>query len=403
MVLVVNENYDDSSHEDPGHPERPDRVIAARSAVDDLHLGDDLVLAPARPATREELVRVHNGNYLDELSAYCYAGGGDIDQDTYATLDSLTIAKNAAGAGLSVIQELQRRNDGVGFVAARPPGHHALSDRAMGFCLLNNVAVAAAALRSQGERVLVLDWDVHHGNGTQEIFWDVPDVLYVSTHQWPLFPGSGSVNEVGGRHATDRTVNIPLPPGATGDVVRRGIEEIAGPVIDSFDPTWVLVSAGFDAHRDDPMADLRLTSGDFAQLLELDRDVRAGARTPRAVPRGWLRPRGVAIVDRTRRSAPHSVRPPTSNRPPTGGRAPNRSSGCAWRAVPLSSTCSPATTRSRHHETLPEHRGGLRRITRLDDRRAAGPSRRPGTSAPTSRSCTRPVCANTCTSASHRT
>jgi acetoin utilization deacetylase AcuC-like enzyme len=266
MVLVVNETYDDSSHEDPGHPERPDRVIAARSAVADLHLDDDLVIAPARSATREELVRVHNGNYLDELSAYCYAGGGDIDQDTYATLDSLTIAKNAAGAGLSVIQELQRRNDGVGFVAARPPGHHALSDRAMGFCLLNNVAVAAAALRSQGERVLVLDWDVHHGNGTQEIFWDVPDVLYVSTHQWPLFPGSGSVNEVGGRHATDRTVNIPLPPGATGDVVRRGIEEIAGPVIDAFDPTWVLISAGFDAHRDDPMADLRLTSGDFAQL-----------------------------------------------------------------------------------------------------------------------------------------
>ena len=114
--------------------------------------------------------------------------------------------------------------------------------------------------------MLIVDWDVHHGNGTQQIFWDVPEVLYVSTHQWPLFPGTGSVNEVGGRHATDRTVNIPLPPGATGDVVRRGIDEMAGPVIDAFDPTWVLVSAGFDAHREDPMADLRLTSGDFALM-----------------------------------------------------------------------------------------------------------------------------------------
>ena len=266
MVLVVNETFDDSSHEDAGHPERPDRLVAARTAIDDLHLDEDLVVVPAHSATREELVRVHIGNYLDELSAYCYSGGGDIDQDTYATLNSFTIAKYAAGSGLAVIDELQRRNDGVGFVAARPPGHHALADRAMGFCLLNNVAVAAAALRSQGERVLIVDWDVHHGNGTQQIFWDVPEVLYVSTHQWPLFPGTGSVNEVGGRHATDRTVNIPLPPGATGDIVRRGIDEMAGPVIDAFDPTWVLVSAGFDAHREDPMADLRLTSGDFALM-----------------------------------------------------------------------------------------------------------------------------------------
>lgn len=268
MALVINGPYSDSGHEDEGHPERPQRVVAAMAAVADLRLGSDLVVAPSYSASRAELVRVHNGNYLDELGAFCYAGGGNIDPDTYATLDSWTIAQYAAGAGLKVIEELQRRKDGVGFVAARPPGHHALADRAMGFCLLNNVAIAAAALLSQGERVLVLDWDVHHGNGTQQIFWDEPNVLYVSTHQWPLFPGSGSVIEIGGRHATDRTVNIPLPPGATGDVMRRAIDEIAHPVIDSFKPTWVLVSAGFDAHRDDPMADLRLTSGDFAMMSE---------------------------------------------------------------------------------------------------------------------------------------
>ena len=266
MLLVVNGLYDDSEHEDPGHPERPDRVTAARAGVTDLHLGSDLVIVPSYSATRDELLRVHSGGYLDELGAFCYGGGGDIDPDTFATVDSMTIARHAVGGGLAVIRELQRLGDGVGFVVARPPGHHALEDRAMGFCLLNNVAVAAAALRAQGERVLIVDWDVHHGNGTQQIFWDDPDVLYVSTHQWPLFPGSGGASEVGGRHAINRTVNVPLPAGATGDVVRRAIDEVAAPVIDAFDPTWVLVSAGFDAHRADPMAELQLTSGDFAEM-----------------------------------------------------------------------------------------------------------------------------------------
>jgi acetoin utilization deacetylase AcuC-like enzyme len=236
------------------------------AAVGDLHLGSDLIVAPAYCATRLELTRVHQGGYLDELGAYCYAGGGDIDQDTYATFDSWSIATYAAGAGLAVVKELQDRGAGVGFVASRPPGHHALSDRAMGFCLLNNVAVSAAALVSQGERVLIIDWDVHHGNGTQDIFWNEPNVLYVSTHQWPFYPGSGSAYEIGGRHAINTTVNIPLPAGATGDVVRRALDDVATPVIDSFGPTWVLVSAGFDAHHLDPMADLSLTAGDYAEL-----------------------------------------------------------------------------------------------------------------------------------------
>jgi len=266
MVLVVNGVYDDSGHEDPGHPERPDRVTAARAAIEDLQLGRDLIVVEPYAATRAELVRVHAGGYLDELGAYCYGGGGDLDPDTYATFDSWSIATQAAGAGLAVIQELQRREAGVGFVVARPPGHHALSDRAMGFCLLNNVAVAAAALRDQGERVLIVDWDVHHGNGTQAIFWDDPRVLYVSTHQWPLYPGTGSASEVGGGHAIDSVVNIPLPAGATGDVLGRAINEVAAPVIDAFDPTWVLVSAGFDAHRADPIAELQLASNDFADL-----------------------------------------------------------------------------------------------------------------------------------------
>ena len=269
MVLVVNGPYDDTEHYEDSHPERPSRTTAVRSGIADLHLESDLVVVPTRAASRAELLLVHDGSYLDELGAFCYGGGGEIDQDTYATFNSWSIAQNAAGAGLAVIEELRRRDEGVGFVVARPPGHHALADRAMGFCLLNNVAIAAAALVSMGERVLILDWDVHHGNGTQAIFWNSPEVLYVSTHQWPLYPGSGSATEVGGWSAIDRTINIPLRSGTTGDVLLRAIEEIAAPVIDEFRPTWVLVSAGFDAHRADPLAELALTGGDFAQLALL--------------------------------------------------------------------------------------------------------------------------------------
>ena len=264
MTLLVNGPYDDTGHEESGHPERPDRLSAAREGVADLHLGDQLHVVGARSATRHELLRVHESTYLDELGTFCYEGGGDIDQDTYATYDSWTIAQLAAGSGIAVLDELRERGEGVGFVAARPPGHHASRDRAMGFCLLNNVAIAAASLTALGERVLIVDWDVHHGNGTQAIFWNDPNVLYVSTHQWPLFPGSGGAREIGGHDAIGRTLNIPLPAGTTGDAVRRAVEEVVTPAIELFDPTWILVSAGFDAHRDDPMADLMLSSGDFA-------------------------------------------------------------------------------------------------------------------------------------------
>jgi acetoin utilization deacetylase AcuC-like enzyme len=263
-VLIVNSWYDDSAHEADGHPERPARSQAVRAAIEALDLGRDLIDAPVHRVTRAELETVHVSAYLDELETFCREGGGYLDADTYAAPASWAIAHEAAGGGLSVIRELQSRQRGVGFVAGRPPGHHATADRAMGFCLFNNVAIAAAELANSGERVLIVDWDVHHGNGTQDIFWNDARVLYVSTHQSPLYPGTGWAREVGGPDALDRTVNVPLPAGATGDVVRRAFDEIAMPVVDAFSPTWVLVSAGFDAHAADPLAELRLTSGDFA-------------------------------------------------------------------------------------------------------------------------------------------
>jgi acetoin utilization deacetylase AcuC-like enzyme len=266
MTLVLNAPIVDAGHEDEGHPERPQRLIAALAGVADLHLERELIVAEPYSATRAELARVHDTVYLDKLGAFCYEGGGALDADTYATYDSWSIAQLAAGAGLSVIEEMGRHEDSVGFIAVRPPGHHALRDHAMGFCLLNNVAVAAAALRSRGERVAIIDWDVHHGNGTQAIFWNDPNVLFVSSHQWPLYPGSGGAREIGGMDALGLTVNIPLPPGATGDVLMHGFDEVAAPIIDDFAPTWVLVSAGYDGHRADPLANLELSSGDFARI-----------------------------------------------------------------------------------------------------------------------------------------
>ena len=266
MKVVVAGPLVAPEHEYPGHPERPSRVEAVAAGLDDLGLGSDRIHAPERIATFDELVTVHDPTYLRNLEAFCAEGGGKADPDTYATRATWDAACEAAGAGLAAVDALANDGADVAFVAARPPGHHALGNRAMGFCLLNNVAVAASHLARAGERVVIIDWDVHHGNGTEALFWDDDRVCYVSTHQDRLYPGTGAASDTGGPGAPGLTVNIPLPSGATGDVLERAFDTVVSPVVERFGPTWVLVSAGFDAHRADPLASLGLSSGDFARL-----------------------------------------------------------------------------------------------------------------------------------------
>jgi len=251
-----------------GHPERPERLQAVLDGAARVEVAPWLVPVEPRPATANELQRVHPKAHLDMMRDLATHGGGRLDPDTVASAGSWHAAEMAAGACLSAVEALQRGAGSAAFCAVRPPGHHATRDQAMGFCLVSNVAVAAASLVAQGERVVIVDYDAHHGNGTQAVFYDDPRVLYISLHQWPLYPGTGSVREVGDHDGVGTTLNIPLPPGTTGDVYLRAVGEVVLPVVQRFAPTWLIISAGFDGHAADPITDLALSAGDYAVITQ---------------------------------------------------------------------------------------------------------------------------------------
>ncbi|MGE0877398.1 MAG: histone deacetylase family protein [Acidimicrobiia bacterium] len=249
-----------------GHPERPERLEAVLAGARFGGVDDALVRVEPRPATRPELELVHPATFLDALANFCDAGGGQIDSDTVANAATWSAAVLAAGAGLSLIERIDAGEARTGFCAVRPPGHHASQRRAMGFCFVNNVAVAAAVLAARGERVVIVDVDAHHGNGTQAVFYDDPRVLYVSFHEYPLYPGTGTLDERGSGAGIGTTLNFPLPARATGDVYLYAIDRVLSPIVEMFAPTWLLISAGFDAHRRDPITELGLSSGDYVDI-----------------------------------------------------------------------------------------------------------------------------------------
>ena len=254
-------------HDTGDHPEQPARIIAIERELESRDwLGYQVELA--LPAERAAVEAVHSRGYVDRIAAISEQGGGMLDMDTVASARSFDAALHAAGAAVRSVEALLSGEAEVTFCGLRPPGHHAEAARAMGFCLFNNVAIAARrALDGLGaKRVLILDWDVHHGNGTNDIFYDTDEVLYVSIHQSPLYPGTGSLQENGVGQGEGYTMNLPVPPGAGHADWLSLLERVIAPVARAYAPDLLLVSAGFDAHRDDPLANCELSEESYAAL-----------------------------------------------------------------------------------------------------------------------------------------
>ena len=261
-----------AAHRAPGHPERPERVDAVASGVADgaLIAGATLERRAVEPADAAAIERVHPGSYLALLDDAARVGGGWIDADTYIGPESMAAARLAAGATIQAALAVAGGEAEVAFAVVRPPGHHARRERAAGFCVLNNVAVAVMALRAAGraQRIAILDWDVHHGDGTQAIFDADPDLCYASTHQSPLYPGTGAPDDRGTGKGLGTKHNAPLRPGSGDAEFTTAWRTELLPAVEAFKPEAILVSAGYDAHRSDPLAELEVTAAGYRSVAD---------------------------------------------------------------------------------------------------------------------------------------
>jgi acetoin utilization deacetylase AcuC-like enzyme len=279
-------------HDTGPHPEQAARITAIERELGQLDwLGFERQLSP--PVEREVLTAVHPEAYVSAIERLSAAGGGALDLDTVASAGSFGAALHAAGGAVRMVEMLLERDAAYAFSAHRPPGHHATRNRAMGFCLFNNAAVAAQYALDRGglRRVMILDWDVHHGNGTNDIFHTSDRVLFMSIHQSPLYPGTGLARDAGSGPGEGFTVNVPVPAGTDDPVYRSLVEHVAVPLLRAFEPQLVLISAGYDAHRDDPLAGCRVTEEGFAVMT---RSVR-GACDAIGVPLGCVLEGGYAL------------------------------------------------------------------------------------------------------------
>lgn len=253
----------------PGHPERPDRLAAALSAVHQLEDARKISWPDAQPADPADVEAVHAPEHVQRVARVAEAGGGWLDPDTFVVAGSYEAALCAAGAALHAADDILAGRQPNALVLVRPPGHHATRDRAMGFCLFNNAAIAAQSVIARGaaRRVAIVDVDVHHGNGTQEIFYDRADVLYCSTHQYPFYPGTGRLEEVGQGAGEGATINVPLPAGCGDETYLAVTDRVLAPALRRFQPDLLLVSLGFDAHWVDPLANMRLSTAGYGEIL----------------------------------------------------------------------------------------------------------------------------------------
>ena len=252
-----------------GHPESPERLRAIVSRLEQNGLLGRLVSIQPEPAEDEWITKVHTQGYVESLKAHSPESGRvSLDPDTSMSPGSLAAAYLAAGGALRAVDAIMAQAVTHAFCAVRPPGHHAEANRAMGFCLFNNVAIAARYLQCRYSvgRVLVVDWDVHHGNGTQHSFYDDPTVFFFSTHQYPYYPGTGRATESGAGKGEGSTLNVPMSAGQGDEDYREVFERALVPAADAFQPEFVIISAGFDAHKDDPLAGMGLTEDGYATL-----------------------------------------------------------------------------------------------------------------------------------------
>ncbi len=268
--IVLDKLYVDHDN-GMGHPESQERILAIVDMLKFTKLFDEVVRIEPRDATKEEITLVHTLKHYDNIASTKGRPKVFLDADTSTCPVSFDAALRAAGGMISAIDSVLSKEVDRAFPLVRPPGHHAEADRAMGFCLFNNVAVGAAYLTEvKGlERVLVIDWDIHHGNGTQHIFYDTSKVLYFSTHQYPFYPGTGAAEEVGSGEGKGYTVNVPMEPGMGDDEFIRIFEEILKPIIDQYKPEFILVSAGFDIYFEDPLGGMKVSPEGFAKLTRL--------------------------------------------------------------------------------------------------------------------------------------
>jgi acetoin utilization deacetylase AcuC-like enzyme len=270
MAAPVLFHHPSSLQHDPGpHPEQPARIVAIEDALDARGwLGFERRLSPQ--ASRAQLEAVHPARLIDGVRELCEAGGGAIDADTIVSPGSWEAALHGAGGAVAVVDALLGPAGDARLAVSvhRPPGHHAEINRSMGFCLFNNVAVAARHARDAHGigRVLILDVDVHHGNGTQDVFFATDDVLFVSIHQWPLYPGTGAAGEIGTGPGAGYTINLPVPPGSGDAAFGSLVEHVAVPLARAYAPGLILVSAGFDAHADDPLAGCEVTDAGYSTM-----------------------------------------------------------------------------------------------------------------------------------------